>query len=237
MNPIGRLSVTANTAFFSHHSFTEMRNIMHVKKVPVNELIFMEGDQENKLFIVLEGTVQLAKLNDKGKNLAFHYFFPDDLFGEFNPRQEHVNTFTARAIEDTVIGVMYQHDFEALLMGNADLAIEFSQWQSQMHRFTQYKMRDLLFHGKDGALASTLLRAANTYGVKNKQSISLTKKITNNELADMVGTSRETVNRMLAAFKKSNMIAYTKGRLEILDTPGLKALCHCEECPVSICRL
>lgn len=237
MNPTNQLSVTTNTAFFSHHCFTKMRNIMHIKKVPANDLIFLEGDQMDKLFFVLEGTVQLAKLNDAGKNLTFHYFFPDDLFGEFNPRQAHTSTFTARATEDTVIGIMNQHDFEALLMENGDIAIEFSQWQSHMRRFTQYKFRDLLFHGKDGALASTLLRMANTYGIKKKQIILITKKHTNNELADLVGTSRETVNRILAVFKENNLIADTKGCLEILDPTGLKAICHCEECPVSICRL
>lgn len=238
MDPINRLAVTANTAHFSHDSFTRIRRIMHIKKIQANGMVFFERDLIDKLFFVLEGTVKLTKLNEDGKNLVFHYFFPDDLFGEFNPRQEQRSTFTARVVEDSVIGVMQQDDFEALLTENKGFSMEFSQWQSQMRRFTQLKLRDLLFHGKDGALASSLLRAANSYGVQSENSIIITKKITNNDFAEMVGASRETINRLLTSFKKNNVISYQEnGYLEILDIAALKALCHCEECPVTICRL
>lgn len=237
MDLTNKLSVITNTAHFTHDCFTKMRSIMQIKKVPANDLVFFEGDPMDKLFFVLEGTVKLTKLSDAGKNLVFHYFFPDDLFGEFNPKQEEQSTFTARAIEDCVIGVMHQNDFEMLLMNNGDVAIEFLQWQSHMRRYTQLKLRDLLFHGKDGALASALLRTVNTYGQKNGDNVIITKKFTDSDFADMVGASRETVNRLFSVFKNNKIISYRNGQLEILDLSGLKELCHCEDCSASICRL
>lgn len=237
MDLTNRLAVTANTAHFSHDCFTSMRRIMHIKKIPANGLVFFEGDHMDKLFFVLEGTVKLTKLNEDGKNLVFHYFFPDDLFGEFNPRQELRSMFTARVVEDSVIGVMQKDDLEALLVQNDDLAMAFSQWQSQIQRYTQLKLRDLLFHGKDGALASALLRTVNTYGLQDGNNLVITRKFINNDFAEMVGASRETINRLLTVFKKNDIISYQNGHMEILDLAALKSLCHCEECPVTICRL
>src|SRR5699024_3682676 len=115
--------------------------------------------------------------------------------------------------------------------------IEFMQWQNHMKRFIQLKLRDLLFHGKDGALASTILRTANTYGENREDSIFVTRKFTNNDFAEMIGSSRETINRLLLSFKENGIISYKNGWIEVLDMPRLKELCHCEECPVSICRL
>ncbi|QDI92149.1 Crp/Fnr family transcriptional regulator [Salicibibacter halophilus] len=232
-----RLSVTTNTAFFSHRSFTKMKSIMQTANVAANDLIFLEGDPMDKLFIVLKGKVVLSKLNEEGKVLVFHYFFTNDLFGEFNPLQKHESAFTARAVEDSVIGVFHQDDFETLIRENGEVGLNFTQWQSHMRRFTQYKLRDLTFHGKNGALAATLLRAANTFGVLNHGRLTITKKFTNSELAELVGTSRETVNRLLSSFKKKEMITYTDGNIEVLDVKGLKDLCRCEECPTAICRL
>jgi len=237
MNLTDKLSVTTNTVHFSNDCFTKMRSMMRVKRVPKNNLIFFEGDLLDKLYFVLEGSVKLTKLNDAGKSLVFHYFFPDDLFGEFNPKQNQRSNFTARVSEDAVIGVIHQSDFEILLVENRELALEFLQWQNQIQRYTQMKLRDLLFHGKNGALAATLLRSINTYGSREGNHLTITKRFTDSDFAEMIGASRETINRLLTSFKKKGMIANNDGQMEILDIPGLKEMCHCEECPVTICRL
>src|SRR5699024_2581630 len=150
MNLTDKLSVTTNTVHFSNDCFTKMRSMMHVKRVPKNNLIFFEGDLLDKLYFVLEGSVKLTKLNDAGKNLVFHYFFADDLFVEFNPKQKQQSNFTARVSEDAVMVVIHQCYIEILLMDNSELALEFLQLPNQRQRFTQMKLRALIFHGKNG---------------------------------------------------------------------------------------
>src|SRR5699024_3961046 len=167
-----------------------------------------------------------TKLNDAGKNLVFHYFFPDDLFGEFNPKQKQQSNFTARVSEDAVIGVIHQSDFEILLVENRELALEFLQWQNQIQRYTQMKLRDLLFHGKNGALAATLLRSINTYGSRKGNHLTLTKYLTNYDFAGMIGESREPINRLFIYTKKKRIIANDDGQMEIIDIPELKEMCH-----------
>src|SRR5699024_2752215 len=214
-----------------------IQQAMNVISYPADDLIFYEGSTMDKLYFVESGRVKLSKLNEEGKNLIFHYFFPMDLFGEFNGKDEQTTPFTARAVENSSIGSIDYTVFEKLLLENNGLMLEFMQWQNHMKRFIQLKLRDLLFHGKDGALASAILRAANTFGEKQDNHIFVTQKFTNNDFAEMVGSSRETINRLLLSFKKKGIISYQNGWIEILDMSSLRELCHCEECPVSICRL
>ncbi|MFP3490515.1 helix-turn-helix domain-containing protein, partial [Staphylococcus sp. SIMBA_130] len=81
-----------------------------------------------------------------------------------------------------------------------------------------------------GALASTLIRIANTYGIEEGDTIRMTTKFTNTEIADLIGATRETVNRMLNQLKKDHIIAYENGTIMIKDLEQLKAICHCEGC-------
>src|SRR5699024_7997109 len=149
MESAGKLSVERNTSYFSDKSLTTMQQIMNTKTYPANDLIFHEGSRINKLFFIESGRVKLSKLNEEGKNLIFHYFFPMDLFGEFNGKDEQTTPFTARAVENSCIGVIEYTAFEKLLLENNALMIEFMQWQNHMKRFMQLKLRDLLLHGKD----------------------------------------------------------------------------------------
>lgn len=237
MSLVSQLTVETNTTHLSSKCMKKLHDNMYVEKFSSEARIFWEGDPNDKLFFVLEGTVKLTKLSEDGKDLTLHYFFPGDLFGEFDPMHKQTSALTAIAADECVIGVIQQADLEVLLWQDGDLAIEFAQWQSHMQHYTQLKLRDLLFHGKNGALAAMLVRAANTYGIKSGNRVVISKKFTDSELANLIGASRETVNRMLKSFKKDGMIKCEQGIIEILNLAALKKLCHCEECPVGICRL
>lgn len=237
MDSAGKLSVERNTSYFSDKSLRKIQQITQTKTYPANDLIFHEGSVLDKLFWVEDGHIKLTKLNEEGKNLIFHYFFPKDLFGEFNGKDEQITPFTAQAMEKSSLGIIDQDTLKELILEDNELMIEFMQWQNHMKRFVQLKLRDLLFHGKDGALASVILRTANTYGEKRDDHIFVTRKFTNNDFAEMIGSSRETINRLLLSFKKKGIISYENGWIKVLNMTQLKDLCHCEECPVSICRL
>src|SRR5699024_952964 len=109
--------------------------------------------------------------------------------------------------------------FKEMIRENNDLMLEFIQWQTHMKRYTQLKLRDLLFHGKDAALASTILRAANTYGVQREHHTFVTRKFTNNDFAEMVGSSRVTLIRLLLSFNKEGFISFKNRWIDVLDMP------------------
>ena len=79
---------------------------MYVEKFHSKSRIFWEGGPNDKLFFVLEGTVKLTKLSEDGKDLTLHYFFPVDLFGEFDPMRKQTSALTAMAADECVICVI-----------------------------------------------------------------------------------------------------------------------------------
>lgn len=231
------LIVEKNTNLFSTENFTKLENIMNEKQFKADSRLFIEGDLCDSLYYIKEGVVKITKVSDDGMDLTLHYFYPGDLFGEFNPNNDKYSTFSAEAVNNCTIGTVSQADLEQLLTKDGGFALEFSKWLSHMQWYIQLKLRDLIFHGKNGALASIIIRASNTYGISDGEKIHIAKRFTNNEIANMISATRETVNRMLSKFKKEGLVDYSHGRITILDLEGLKQVCHCEECPLGICRL
>jgi CRP/FNR family transcriptional regulator len=111
------------------------------------------------------------------------------------------------------------------------------KWMSQQYRKTQAKFRDLVLHGKKGALYSTLIRMSNTHGMKTNKGILIELPLTNQELANFCGTSREVVNRLLSELRKNEIISIDKGTITINDLEYLKREIDCEDCPAVICRI
>ncbi len=106
-----------------------------------------------------------------------------------------------------------------------------------MHRVTQTKFRDLMMFGKPGALCSTLIRLCNSYGVQRDDGIYISSKQTHTDLAEMIGATRESVNRMLNDLKTRGVLSYEHQHLVIHDLNYLRDICHCENCPKDICRM
>ncbi|MDD9149376.1 MULTISPECIES: Crp/Fnr family transcriptional regulator [unclassified Sporolactobacillus] len=228
----------SNTAMFSEQSLEALKNVMVETEFKKGMSIYWEGDPSDKLYYVIKGRVKVFKSAYDGKDLVLHYFTPDDLFGELGCFGYDEYSFTANCVTDCTIGVIAEKEVEALLTGNIGLSFEFMKWIGLMNQYTEIKMRDLLFYGKNGALASTLIRMAHGFGKKEADGIHYTIGLTNSDLAQLIGSTRETVNRMLQSWKNDGAIGYYHGSIVIKDVNYIKAICHCEDrCPMNICRL
>lgn len=181
--------------------------------------------------------MRITKATDDGKHLVIYMHQEGDLFGQVDPFHESAHFFSAEILEDATVGIIQQQDLEVLLWQHGDLAVEFMKWMGLMHRLTQTKLRDLMLFGKLGTLCSMLIRLGNTYGIEKDGRILISKKLTNSELADMIGTTRESVNRILGDLKKAGAISYEDGHIVIQDLDYLRDTCHCENCPKEICRI
>ncbi|MCI1859427.1 MAG: Crp/Fnr family transcriptional regulator [Sporolactobacillus sp.] len=227
-----------NTTMFSEKSMTALKSVMKEMDFKKDTNIYWEGDHADKLYYLVKGRVKLYKSAYDGKDLVLHYFTPGDLFGELTCFGSDEYAYTAHVDEACTVGVIAESDFEALLLPNPGMSFEFMQWIGLMSRYTQIKLRDLLFYGKNGALASTLLRMAHGYGRQEEDGIHYTIGLTNSDLAQLIGSTRETVNRMLQSWKRDGAIGYHHGEIIIKNIDYIKAICHCEDkCPMNICRL
>lgn len=212
--------------------------VHHTKKIEKGTFLFQEGTFANELYIVKSGIIQVSKIIPDGRELSLRMCTNGDIIGEvdlFCPSQRYL--LTGRVTESGEVAVIMKDALEEKLSQNLPLALEFMKWMSVQYRKSQTKFRDLVLHGKKGALYSTLIRISNSYGIKTDNGILIRLPLTNQELANFCGTSREVVNRLLSDLRKMNVISVDKGTITIHDLDYLKDEIDCENCPLEICRI
>ncbi|MDF2854704.1 MAG: Crp/Fnr family transcriptional regulator [Neobacillus sp.] len=212
--------------------------VHHMKKIEKGSFLFQEGSVAEELYIVHSGIVQISKIIPDGRELTLRLCSKGDFIGElniFSPASRYL--LSARVIESGEVAVIKKDVLEEKLSKDHELSLEFMKWMSLQYRKTQTKFRDLVLHGKKGALYSTLIRITNSYGVKTEKGILIDLPLTNQELANFCGTSREVVNRLLGDLRKLGIISIDKGSITIHDLDHLKNEIDCEECPTEICKI
>lgn len=217
----------------------ELLSIRHqVKEIKKDSFLFREGEVAKSVYIVQSGKLRIEKVTPNGRELTLKISGPGQLVGEvtiFSDAPKYM--LAARAIEDTVYLQISLKDLEEALMLNGRLSIAFMKWMGIDQQKTQTKFRDLLLHGKKGALYSTLIRLSNSYGVKTEDGILIDVVLTNQELANFCGMTREVVNRMLGNLKKNGAVSMHEGKIYLHDLNYLKTETNCENCPIYLCKI
>ena len=200
--------------------------------------LFQEGMNAEELYIILSGKVQISKITSDGRELSLRICGANDICGELTLfTEEPKYLLSAKVLETSEIAAIRKDFLETEIFQDSRLAFEFMKWMSDHFRKTQTKFRDLVLNGKRGALLSTLIRMSNSYGVQQKDGILIDLPLTNQELANFCGTSRESTNRILSELKRDQIISIKKGRISILNLQYLKDEIGCENCPAVYCSI
>ncbi|MBT2694307.1 Crp/Fnr family transcriptional regulator [Bacillus sp. ISL-55] len=212
--------------------------VQRIKSIDKGRFLFEEGNIADELYIIQSGKFQISKMVPDGRELTIRMCSSGELVGElslFSPASQHI--LNARASESGTVAVIQKDKLESEIEKDSGLALELVKWLSLQHRKSQTRFRDLVLHGKKGALYSTLIRMVNSYGVKTEDGLKIDVSLTNQELANFCGTSREVVNRLLSELRKSNIISIDKGFITVHALNRLKREIDCENCPIEICNI
>lgn len=234
---LGTLAGKGNTTSFSQDSFMRLSSIMKDQTFSRKSYLFWEGDLSDKLFFVKSGCVKITKSTDEGKELTLYIYQAGDLICHANPLEKATHGFTAEVKAGAVIGVIDQNDIAELMSEHPTVSLDFIKWMGAQHLITQFKLRDLVFYGKQAALASILIRLSNSFGEKVGDHIIIRQKLTHMELSNMISATRESVNRMIIDLRAKDVLEYKDGIVTIKDKSYLQEICHCESCTAEICRM
>lgn len=210
-SPENSESFTGTERFFTDQSMARLMDTLHFQTFKADSAIFWEGDTVDNIYFIKSGQIKAFKVTDDGKELILSWMQSGDLLCELGGGSDHSHTYSAYAVTDCELGMTTVDELETLIYQYGEFAIEFMNWMSAWQRTLQTKLRDLLLFGKPGALASTIVRLTNSYGEPISDGIKITVKLTNSELASMIGTTRESVNRILKTFKDDGLIRYEQG--------------------------
>lgn len=227
-----------NAQFFSPEQLHLLTNAMIIQRVKSGALLFHDGDASDKLYYLIKGRVKTTKTTSDGKTFILSIYNTGDLFGQFEAYPNATCAYSGESMQDSEVGVILQKDLDLLLWQHADLAISFMKWMATMQRITETKVRDLILYGKSGALCSSLIRLCHSFGADNERGeITIHQKLTNSDLADMIGATRKSVNRMLNDLKHKEIISFEHGIIQVKDVTYLQKVCHCEHCSNHVCRV
>jgi len=216
---------------FTERQFKELESIMHIRRYEAGAYLFWEGEPAEAVYYIRKGHVKLRRTTDDGRDLLLSILKPGDFLADFDAWDpNHRNS--GQAMDDVEAGIIPLPDLELLLGKDGELAFRFAMWMSMLRRRSESKLCDLIMLGKPGALASTLIRLTNSFGVAQPDGILIRLKLTNTELAELVGTTRESINRMLNTLKNEGVIDMAPGgRLRVLQLDKLRQMAGCPECP------
>lgn len=202
------------------------------------EYLFHEGDPAKYFYIVRSGHIFITKYASSGRVLSLRLASRSSIIGEL-PLYQAEPSYIFNAVAQCASEV-YAIEFPVLqryLEKRPQLAVNLLKIISNHMRKQHSKFRDLLLYGKKGALYSTLIRLANSYGRDEDGGVLISVPLTNQELANYSATARESLNRMLGELKKAGVIEYRGHLLFIKNLDYLKKEIQCENCGREVCNI
>ena len=198
-----------------------LRASMTEKRVPRSGIIFSEGEPGDRMYVVLDGKVKLGQTSPDGRESLLAVLGPGEVFGELSLFDPGPRTATATAITDTVVVGLGHGDLRPWLTGRPEVAEALLQALAQRLRRTNEALADLVFSDVPGRVAKQLLDLADKFCQPGPDGVLVHHDLTQEELAQLVGASRETVNKALADFTQRGWVEVDQRQVLLIDMERL----------------
>ncbi|QUH24704.1 Crp/Fnr family transcriptional regulator [Serpentinicella alkaliphila] len=185
-------------------------------------VMFMEGDPGEAFYFVKSGKVKIYKTAFDGREHIFTIINEGGVFAEVTLFNNIPYPASAEVLEDSEIGMIKNKDLESLIRQNSDIALQIIKIFSKKLFQSQQKVKELALGDTYGRTAQTILKLAKEHGVETQNGIQLKLDLSRQDLANMIGTARETVSRALSQFKKDGLIDINGKKMIIKDKAKLQ---------------
>ncbi len=203
----------------------DIRELMSVAKRRTfrsGEVIFHREDPGQVLYVIKEGKVKISLISPDGQEISLVVFGKGECFGEIAILDGLPRSADAIAMEKVECYTLQRSDFHKAIMKNPKIAIQVMEVLSKRLRSTDQMVEDLIFLDVYGRVAKKLLELADTHGTKVENGIRIDVRLTQQELASMVGSSRESVNKVMGYFTDKNFISTDKHKITLHRIADLK---------------
>ena len=219
------LGLLQNVVLFSgmpRKMLLELSNKLRPVRYRAHTDIFHEGDEGATLYIVLNGAVKIfiPSLDGREVVLAVHRRY--DLLGEMSLLDDHPRSASATTIEDTEAVSLSRHDFLSVLDRHPEAQRAIIDVLVARLRATNQSIQDAYLLDVPGRLARRLLTIADEHGEKTDEGVDIGLRVSQQELANMIGASRVAVNKQLQQWRKQQIVDVNRQRVTILDTQALE---------------
>ena len=191
-----------------------------------SDIIFQKDDPGQSLFIVESGQVRIYMPGVQGTDLTLTVMGPGEFFGDLSLLDGRPRSASASASVATVLLTIERNDFTSLIRARPDAALAILAEISRRVRDTDQMASDLAFLDVSGRLARKLLDLGDSHGAARTAGVMLNVALTQEDLANMIGVTRESVNRNLSMFRRLGLIGREGRKIIIRNPDGLRTYCE-----------
>lgn len=232
--PMERTQSVSNKVWYLKHirlfdgmsssEMQEMERITRMQEVKKRQPLYLPGDPSSNVYLLKQGRVKLANTGASGKEVTFEILEPGEIFGEMEALEGSPRETAAEALDDTLICVIRREDFDHYLATHPNVTVKLSKLIGLRLRKIQTRVEDLVFRDVPARLSHLLLELRKTDGVPTGTSTRLHIKLTHQEMANLIGCSRETVSATLGQFRDEGLIQMDGRTIIIMNEKGLSKL-------------
>ncbi|MGA0077962.1 MAG: Crp/Fnr family transcriptional regulator [Candidatus Nanopelagicales bacterium] len=198
-----------------------LRATMVEIKISRGDELFVEGDPGEHLYAIVEGKIKLGTASSDGRESLLAVLGPGEMFGELSLFDPGPRTATATAIVDSKVLGLGHEDLGPWLSGRPGVSQELLKSLAQRLRRTNEALADLVFSDVPGRVAKALLELSEKFGSRRDDGLYVAHDMTQEELAQLVGASRETVNKALAEFAQRGWVKLEPRAVLLVETERL----------------
>ena len=187
-----------------------------MRALPAGQLLYSPTRPTEVLFILRSGRVRLYVIGPDGRTLTTAIVESGELFGEMVPLGQSLTDTSAETLEPCIVCPLSRQDVERLLLADPRIAARIAEILGRRVAELETRLSDTVLRSAPERIASTLARMAGHEGAD--------VRLTHEQLADLVGTSRETVTKVLGDLADRRLVRLRRGRVDVTDGAGLRSL-------------
>ncbi len=201
-----------------------MEKITRMEEVKKRQPLYLMGDPSRYVYLLKRGRVKIANTSPSGKEVTFDILEPGEVFGELDVLEDAPRSTSAEALDDVLVCVIPRKDFDQYLAMHPTVTFKLTKLIGLRLKKIQSRVEDLVFRDVPARLAHLLSELSKTEGVADKQGIRLKVKLTHQEMANLIGCSRETVSTTMGQFRDDGLIHMDGRTITIVNEKGLSKL-------------
>ena len=198
-----------------------LRASMDTVKIAKGSILFKEGDDGEHLYVIIDGKLKLGTSSGDGRENLLSILGPGEMFGELSLFDPGPRTSTATAVTDAKLLSLSHEKVIPWLKQNPEVSLQLLTRLSQRLRRTNEAVGDLVFSDVPGRVAKALIDLGDRFGKITAEGLLVNHDLTQEELAQLVGASRETVNKALADFAGRGWLKLDGRSVLIIDVERL----------------
>lgn len=194
-----------------------------IRTFPRKSPIYSPADDASSVLLLTKGRAKLCSLNSDGKQAILAFIEPGELFGELAVLGLRSREERAEAVETSTVVAIPGEEIEALMERHPSVSLAITKLIGLRRRRIERRLRHLLFHSTRERLLHLLLELAEQYGVATPGGIALKVKMSHQDLADVIGASRESVTLRLGELQAEGWLSVVKRKITLTDVNRLAA--------------